>query len=59
MIVMDAANYWYKWCNEVSDKLTNLEKSLLTLKKQQKRMLYIVALGFVTVIGNGVLLFYK
>ena len=56
---MDATQYWYKWCDEVSEKLTNLEKSLLTLKKQQKRMLYLVALGFVTVIVNGVLLFYK
>lgn len=50
---------WTIWCNTVVNRLTNLEKSLKSYHKLQKRMLYLMFIGFVTVIVNGVLLYYK
>jgi len=53
------ANDWATWCNDVVLRLTNVEKTLKAYHKTQKRMLYMIAIGFVTVLGNGLLLFYK
>lgn len=70
MVRQDA---WYEWCSNVvnalariqsltadhSVTLNNIEKSLVSYHKMQKRMLYLIAIGFFTVITNGLLLFYK
>ena len=64
---------WYEWCGNVvnalariqsltadhSVTLNNIEKSLVSYHKMQKRMLYMMLIGFMAVIGNGLLLFYK
>lgn len=64
---------WSAWCGSVVNSLTriqtlganqtvtlnNLEKSLASYHRMQKRMLYVMCIGFVAVIGNGLLLFYK
>lgn len=55
---MDATG-WNAWCKAVNDRLTKIEKTLASYHKVQKRMLYIMGLGFVTVLVNGILLFYK
>ena len=45
---------WHIWCRDVSDKLANLEKTLKSYHKIQKRMLYIILTGMV--LKNGLLL---
>ena len=54
------ASAWFKWVEAKISRLEfekqNLEESLATLKRQQKRMLYLI-LGVLVI--NGVLLFFK
>jgi len=53
-------NEWHIWCNSVTDKLTNLEKTLTSYKQVSKRMLWFNTLLLLGIIGlNGILLFYK
>ena len=52
-------NQWNAWCRDVVKRLTNVEKTLTIIDKRQKRMLYVVLVGFVAVLSNGLLLFYK
>lgn len=66
-------NTWSEWCNSVVTSLAriqslsanqtvtlnNIEKTLASYQRMQKRMLYVMLIGFVAVIGNGILLFYK
>ena len=52
------ASAWFKWVeaklSRIEREKENLEESLTTLKRQQKRMLYLIV-GAVVI--NGVLLF--
>ena len=50
---------WNIWCQGVITRLNNIEKSLKTYQRLQKRMLYLILIGFVAVLGNGLLLYYK
>jgi len=50
---------WYVWCKDVADRLGKIEKSLLAYHKLQKRMLYVIMIGFTAVLGNGLLLYYS
>ena len=50
---------WNAWCRTVTSRIGNVEKTLKSYHKVQKRMLYIMGLGFVTVLVYGILLFYK
>jgi hypothetical protein len=52
-------NQWNVWCRSVHERLTKIEKTLASYHKVQKRMLYMMGLGFVAVLVNGILLFYK
>ena len=47
---------WNIWCRSVVNRLTNVEKTLLSYHKIQKRMLYIIGIGVVAVLLNGLLL---
>jgi hypothetical protein len=47
---------WHTWCQDVTQKLGNLEKTLLTYHRIQKRMLYVILTGMV--LSSGLLLFY-
>jgi len=54
---------WDSWCNTVATKqhythqdIQNIQESLDTFKKQQRRMLVLIT---VLVIINGILLFFK
>tara|TARA_R100000152_G_C6700637_1_gene130244 strand:- start:183 stop:356 length:174 start_codon:yes stop_codon:yes gene_type:complete len=57
---MSKSNNWYIWMQEQTlsnrESIKNLEESLLSYRKIQKRMLY--ALGLVVIV-NGLLLFFK
>jgi len=48
---------WHIWCRDVTQRLANLEKTLLAYNKTQKRMLYGILTGMV--LFNGLLLYYK
>ena len=50
---------WNGWCLSVTKRLGNIEKSLTSYHKTQKRMLYVLAIGFTAVLINGLLLFYQ
>ena len=52
---MDADD-WYRWCTDITVRVQNVEKSLLTYDNLQKRMLYVMITGFLVVLGYGVLL---
>ena len=47
---------WYRWCTDITVRVQNVEKSLLTYNKLQKRMLYVMIIGFLVVLSYGVLL---
>ena len=52
------ASAWFKWVeakiSRIEFEKQNLEESLATLKRQQKRMLYVIIGG---ILINGILLF--
>lgn len=50
---------WNNWCRAVDKHLTNIEKTLLAYRKLQRRMLVVMGIGFIAVMINGLLLFYK
>ncbi len=57
------AGQWSNWCNAISSKqhyihqdVQNIQETLVTFKKQQRRMLTLI---MVMVIINGILLFFK
>tara|TARA_R110002020_G_scaffold448837_1_gene661761 strand:+ start:53 stop:220 length:168 start_codon:yes stop_codon:yes gene_type:complete len=50
---------WNAWCLSVVGRITKIEKTLKSYHKTQKRMLYMMGIGFVAVLLNGLLLFYK
>lgn len=57
---MSKTNNWYVWMQDETirnkESLKNLEETLASYRKSQKRMLY----GFITVVViYGVLLFFK
>lgn len=47
---------WHEWCNGVTDRLTNLEKTLNSCHKTQKRMLFSIILILIGDLGYGLLL---
>ena len=51
---------WFRWVEgkvrHLDDKIENLEESLASYNKMQKRMLFVIILAVIT---NGVLLFLK
>jgi len=47
---------WHSWCNGVTDKLTNLEMTLNSCHKTQKRMLFSIILILTGGLGYGLLL---
>ena len=57
---MSKTNNWYSWMQNQTvtnkESIKNLEESLKSYRKIQKRMLY--AIGLLVII-NGLLLFYK
>ena len=49
---------WNAWCRDVVKRITNVEKTLASYNKLQKRMLWLIAFGFSVVLISDLLLFY-
>ena len=47
---------WHIWCRDVTNRLTNLEKTLTSCHKTQKRMLFSIILILTGGLGYGLLL---